>query len=277
MPSRNANRARSARSISTLYAWLPMKWARDVNELVVVGREPVSQELQQLGELAVQGLVLGIVVLPFEVIAVRRVRPSGRRLSAPLIRGYVGAVVPVVYRELFAAIAATAGSLTGLLFVALSVAPRRGPAVGPTAIQQVRVAAALLAFTNAMAVSLFSLVPGTSPGYPAVVLGVIGILFTAAGVRSILSSQATRRQQRQQLGLVILLLLIFGTELACGVAVLADSRLSTAVQVMCYALIASVLVGIARAWELVGERDTGLWASLSVLTGRAQGPDDRPD
>ena len=76
---------------------------------------------------------------------------------------------------------------------------------------------------------------------------------------------------------VILLLLIFGTELACGVAVLADSRLSTAVQVMCYALIASVLVGIARAWELVGERDTGLWASLSVLTGRAQGPDDRPD
>ena len=209
--------------------------------------------------------------------AVRRVRPSGRRLSAPLIRGYVGAVVPVVYRELFAAIAATAGSLTGLLFVALSVAPRRGPAAGPTAIQQVRVAAALLAFTNAMAVSLFSLVPGTSPGYPAVVLGVIGILFTAAGVRSILSSQATRRQQRQQLGLVILLLLIFGTELACGVAVLADSRLSTAVQVMCYALIASVLVGIARAWELVGERDTGLWASLSVLTGRAQGPDDRPD
>ena len=183
----------------------------------------------------------------------------------------------MVYRELFAAIAATAGSLTGLLFVALSVAPRRGPAAGPTAIQQVRVAAALLAFTNAMVVSLFSLVPGTSPGYPAVVLGVIGILFTAAGVRSILSSQATRRQQRQQLGLVILLLLIFGTELACGVAVLADSRLSTAVQVMCYALIASVLVGIARAWELVGERDTGLRASLSVLTGRAQGPDDGPD
>jgi len=38
-------------------------------------------------------------------------------------------------------------------------------------------------------------------------------LFTAAGVRSILSSQATPQQQRQQLRLVILLLLIFGTEL----------------------------------------------------------------
>jgi hypothetical protein len=41
-----------------------------------------------------------------------------------LIRRYVGAVVPQVYRELFAAVAATAGSLTGLLFVALSVTGR---------------------------------------------------------------------------------------------------------------------------------------------------------
>jgi hypothetical protein len=163
-----------------------------------------------------------------------------------VIRRYVGAVVPEVYRELFTAIATTAGSLTGLLFVALSVT-RRAPAAGPPAIQQVRVSAALLAFTNAIAVSLFSLVPGISPGYPAVALGVIGILFTAAGVRTIVSSQATPRQQRRQLGLVILLLLIFGTELACGIAVLADSRLSTAVQIMCYALISSVLAGIARA------------------------------
>jgi len=59
----------------------------------------------------------------------------------------------------------------------------------------------------------------------------------------------------------MLLLLIFGTELVCGIAVLADSRLSTPVQVMCYALSASVLVGIARAWELrrgKGHRPQGL-------------------
>jgi len=151
------------------------------------------------------------------------------------------------------------------------------PRPGRPAIRQVRAASALLAFTNAMAVSLFSLVPNTNPGYPAVALGVIGLLFTAAGVRTILSSQATAPQQRQQLRLVILLLLIFGTELTCGIVVLADSRLNTAVQIICYALIASVLAGIARAWELVGERDTGLWASLSVLTGRTRGLDDGPD
>ena len=186
-------------------------------------------------------------------------------------------MVPGTYRELFAAIAATAGSLTGLLFVALSVATRRGPAVGPAAIQQVRAAAALLAFSNAMTVSLFSLVPGTNPGYPAVTLGVIGILFTAAGIRSILTSRATPRQQWRQLGLVILLVLIFGTELVCGIGLLADPGRTTFVQVIGYALVTSVIVGIARAWELVGERDTGLRASISVLTGRGQGPDEGPD
>ena len=186
-------------------------------------------------------------------------------------------MVPGLYRELFAAIAATAGSLTGLLFVALSVAPRRDPRAGPRAIQQIRAAAALLSFSNAMVVSLFSLVPGTNPGYPALVLGVIGTLFTAAAVRSILASPATRRQELAQLGLIGLLLLIFGTELVCGIIVLADPRRVTAVQVIGYALITSVIVGIARAWELVGERDTGLMASLSVLTGRASGPDDPAD
>ncbi|HEX4399114.1 MAG TPA: hypothetical protein VH136_15860 [Trebonia sp.] len=74
-----------------------------------------------------------------------------------------------------------------------------------------------------------------------------------------------------------MLLLIFGTELICGIAVLANPRLSTAVQIMCYALIGSVLAGVARAGELVGERDTGIWASLSVLTGRTRDLDDGPD
>ena len=48
-------------------------------------------------------------------------------------------------------------------------------------------------------------------------------------------------------------------------------------QVIGYALITSVIVGIARAWELVGERDTGILASLAVLSGRPPDSDDVPD
>ncbi len=64
-------------------------------------------------------------------------------------------------------------------------------------------------------------------GYPAAVLGVSGILFTAAGVRSILTSPSTLHQERwRQLGLLALLLLIFGTELVSGIAVITGPRRS---------------------------------------------------
>jgi hypothetical protein len=174
-------------------------------------------------------------------------------------------VVSAAYRELFAAIAAASGALTGLLFVALSLVPRRASGAGLSVIQQVRAAAAWLAFTNSLAVALFGLVPGVNVGYPAVVLGVIGMAFTGAGIRSILASHATPRQQLRQVGLVVLLVLIFGTELVAGIWLLIRPHDSTSAQVIGYALVTSVLLGVARAWELVGERDTGLLASLVTL------------
>jgi hypothetical protein len=184
-------------------------------------------------------------------------------------------VVSATYRDLFAAVATASGALTGLLFVALSLVPRRGSVAGLSVIQQVRAAAAWLAFTNALAVALFGLVPDTNVGYPALVLGVTGIAFTGAGIRSILVSHATFRQERQQLGLVVLLVLIFGAELIAGSVLLARPESSTSAQVIGYAVVASLLVGVARSWELVGERDTGLFASIMTLAaGRPHVTDD---
>lgn len=171
------------------------------------------------------------------------------------------------YRDLFTATAAAAGSLTGLLFVALSVTGRRGLVTGPRVFQQVREAAALLAFTNALAISLFSLVPNTNAGYPAIVMGVIGILFTAAGLRSILASGSPLREQWRQHVLLTFLLLVFGTELVSGIIGAASPSASAPLQVIGYAVVTSVVIGIARAWEIVGDRDTGILASLAVLTG----------
>jgi hypothetical protein len=174
-------------------------------------------------------------------------------------------VASATYRELFAAVAAASGALTGLLFVALSLVPRRSSGSGLSVIQQVRAAAAWLAFTNALAVSLFGLVPGTNVGYPAAIFGVFGIAFTGAGIRSIIASRASRRQQLRQVGLVILLVLIFGTELVAGILLLARPESSNCTEVIGYALVSSLLLGVARSWELVGERDTGLVASLLTL------------
>jgi len=165
------------------------------------------------------------------------------------------------------AIASTAGALTGLLFVALSVAPLRQRDLGPRVIRKMRAAAALLAFSNALSVSLFSLVPGTNVGYPSVALGVIGVAFTAAATRSIVTSPATAARKRGQLGLITLLLLIFGTELIAGLVAL-GRPIDTPPVMIGYALVASLILGISRAWELVSDIDTGLLASIASLTGR---------
>ena len=75
------------------------------------------------------------------------------------------------YTDVFIAIATCAAGLTGLLFVAISVRPRASAAGRPAVIQQIRAASALLAFTNALAVSLFGVVPGNNAGYAALVVG----------------------------------------------------------------------------------------------------------
>jgi hypothetical protein len=172
------------------------------------------------------------------------------------------------YRELFTAVATCAAGLTGLLFVAISVGPREDIPNRPALIQQIRAASALLAFTNALAVSLFGLVSVNSAGYSAISAGVIGLLFIAASVRSIVTSlDVSAEQALRQVGLIVLLFLSFGGEVACGIGLTSNETAVFGPNYLSYVLIVLLLVGIARAWELVGNRDTGVWASIVVLTG----------
>jgi hypothetical protein len=168
-------------------------------------------------------------------------------------------------RDFFAATAGCAAALVGLLFVAMSVAPasrRRG------VIQQVRAAAALLSFLNALAVSLFALVPDNTIGWPALAFGISGVLFTVAGLRSIIGDPVGRRRLRRQAGLVGLLLAAFGAQLVAAILVLRNPGSHTAVNTVANALVASLLIGVARSWELVGDRDTGIFTSIAALAGR---------
>ena len=195
------------------------------------------------------------------------------------MHGNVGPVLLTEpYRELFTALATCAAGLTGLLFVAISVAPREGKPTQPAVIHHVRAASALVAFTNVLAVSLFGLVPGNTAGKGAIGLGAVGILFTAASVRSIVTSRVVSWQQAwRQAGLIALLLAAFGVELGCGIGVTANRTAVFGPELLGDVLIAMLLIGIARAWELVGDRDTGILSSLAVLVGHGSAPDDSDD
>jgi hypothetical protein len=171
-------------------------------------------------------------------------------------------------RELFTVVAEAAATLTGLLFVAMSLAPRHETTSHLGVVQQIRAAASLLAFTSALAISLFALVTDDNVGYPALVLGISGITFTAASLRSIFESTHNRQLIRKQMGLIVLLLATFGFELGVGIALIGNPHSKTALDILENVLAASLLIGVARAWELVGARDTGLFSSLAALSGR---------
>ena len=173
-------------------------------------------------------------------------------------------------REFFSVVAESAATLTGLLFVAMSLAPRHESESHIGTVQQVRAAASLLAFTSALAISLFALASNNDVGYPPLVLGVVGVSFTAASVRSMYESAHDRRLLAKQMGLVVLLLSTFGCELGSGIALVENPLSVSALDVLKNVLVASLLIGIARAWELVGARDTGLFSSLAVLSGRSR-------
>jgi hypothetical protein len=168
------------------------------------------------------------------------------------------------YRDLFVAIATTSATLIGLLFVAMSVSKGRAQA-HPQVIREFRAAASLFAFTNAFSVALFGLVPGNNIGYPAAIVGVIGVFFTAAGVRATLSLPPKHQHRRTQLSLIVALLLIFGFQLVFGVELIIDPHRGGVLPLIGDVLIASLLVGIGRAWELVGEWDSGISSSIRHL------------
>jgi hypothetical protein len=187
-------------------------------------------------------------------------------------------VLTGAYQGFFTAIAGAAAALTGLLFVALSISSRSRLANSPAVIRDVRAAAALLAFSDVLTVALFSLVPETNTGYPALVTGVFGIMFTAAGVRSIISSpETTAEQVRRQASLIVALLVAFGFEIYGGIELIANPASPGGAQIVSYVLAGLVLAGIARAWELVSDRDTGIVSSIAVLAGhRVAGQDGPP-
>jgi hypothetical protein len=189
----------------------------------------------------------------------------------------VGPVLTGAYRDLLTAVAGAGAALTGLLFVALSVTSRARLAGYPTVIRDVRAASSIVAFTNVLTVSLFGLVPQNNTGYAAIVTAVIGILFTLAAVRSIVVSADTSWSHvRSQAGLIALLLVAFGFELGGGIQLVGYPASTGGAETICNVLVGLLIIGIARAWELVGDRGTGILSSLAVLAGRdsADGADD---
>jgi hypothetical protein len=163
------------------------------------------------------------------------------------------------FRDLFLAAAGAAGSLIGLLFVAVTIAHDR---LATVQISRVRASAALSAFSNALVVSLFALVPGIGIGWTALVVSVTGLLFVVAAFLSLLRVRHSQPAGIRDVVFVFGLAVTLATQLIAGVVAILHPHDTSPVQTIAILVIVCFLIGIARSWELIGGPSIGLRSEL---------------
>jgi hypothetical protein len=180
-----------------------------------------------------------------------------------------------MFHDFFAASAAVVGALIGLLFVAISVSQGRLAEQGGSQSHRIRATAALTAFTNALTVSLFALIPGIHLGWPALITAVVGEVFVFA---SLLSLYRLRREQpagwRESLFLAGSTV-VFGIQLVTGIQLTGNEESVGEVRTLAILVVVCALGGISRSWELIGGPEIGL--RREVITGVRRHSHEDPD
>ena len=179
-------------------------------------------------------------------------------------------MVPVSYHDFFGGCATVSGALIGLLFVAISVSPAK-LAGGPASTDhQVKAGAAFSALVNTLILALVALMPGTGLGLASIILAAAG-LSTSAGLIILLYREAAQRIGAGQIVLLAILIVLYALELAYGVQLDASPRDLNQVSNLGTLAIFFYLFAVARAWQLVGARDTGLLSRIAEMAQRHPG------
>jgi hypothetical protein len=185
---------------------------------------------------------------------------------------YLCGVVPASYHDFFSACATVAGALIGLLFVAISIAPAK--LSGPRAENdhQLKAAMAFSALVNTMVIALVALLPGASLSLTVIIVAASGLSSTA-GLIILLLRDTRLRVRVDQLILPAVLLALYGLQLADGVELGGSPRSSGHLGSLGGLCIGFFGFAIARAWALVGSRDSSLVAAVVEMARRPSDPD----
>lgn len=175
-------------------------------------------------------------------------------------------MVPADIHDFFVSSAGVAGALIGLLFVAISVAADRLARVEAEGqVHRIRARAALLAFVNALAVSLFAMLPGENIGLTAITVAILGLLFVLASLLSLVRLRDVRWATARDALFLVGMVVVFILELTSGIDVYQRPGDAGSVQEIAILVAVCFLIGIYRAWDLIGGPSIGFGHEVAAL------------
>jgi hypothetical protein len=174
-------------------------------------------------------------------------------------------MVPENIHDFFVASGSAAGALIGLLFVVISVASERFARAEGAQHYRIRAAAAITAFVNALAVSLFALIPVHKIGPTATAVAVVGLTFVAAALLSLIRLRQGRWDTLRDALFLIVLAVTFVIQLIEGVDVINQAGDSGAVDTIAILVVVCFLIGIGSAWQLIGGPSIGIRQEVTEL------------
>ncbi len=171
------------------------------------------------------------------------------------------------FNNFFLAVAGASAGLIGLLFVAVSVAPESIVQTRAPVERRALATSAYTALLNAFVISLGALIPQSlrSLGGFVSTMAVLGVIDTLYVGRQLLWHPRNWRNALRRSFLFVSSLGLYAFELDDGFTLRHGPDQPAVLIPLAVVLIGICITGMARAWQLLGARRTGLGGWLSVL------------
>src|SRR5579863_6099308 len=175
-------------------------------------------------------------------------------------------MVPDALTNFFIASAGAGAALLGLLFVSLSISPEDKITTNASIEKRVSAYGALSSLVNAFFISLVALIPG-SFGTAVFIFGVLLFVLTIQNSIQLLRPHEGASSLLRRLFVTILSLLVYVVQCYYGVQLIVKPHDSEPVYSLTTLLLVVYVLGVFRAWELLGGTRK---SPIELLTPRHQ-------
>ncbi len=173
-------------------------------------------------------------------------------------------MVPSAYHAFFGGCASVAGTLIGLLFVAISVSPHKHTGRQAPLSFRVQAGVAFTTLIDALAVALAALLPGRNLGTASVYLAGAGLSATA-GLAVLSLRDWPGRRHLARLAFIPVLGVLYILQLLTGISLLQCPSHPGPVHAQALLVLIFFVIATYRAWQMIGGQNTQLLALTADL------------